>query len=274
MRRRTQEPQHGQELAALRASDVTVVSAMVIAIAVVLSTMACGGERRPAMDQLARANIDRVTTAYASYADGDCDAVRSGIQSHQVRGWQPSEARVAYQLLEGFCAELDADFDLARRIYRTILREAPLSFAADDASERLRVLRQSDVEADYTQILEAARANARSGSTARTAVRREPVSYPPLAHRAGISGHAVVEFKVTAEGMTETPIVVDSSPPLIFDGAAIRAIRSWRYSTDSGNAEIERQAIRLVFRPEDSTPAPMAPPNSISGDTGTTTAPQ
>ncbi len=270
MRRRTQGPQDGQERATPRAFAV----AMVVAVAVVLTTMACGVERRTAMDQPARANIDRVTTAYEAYAGGDCDSVQSGIQSYQVRGWQPSEARVAYQLLEGFCAELDADFDQARRIYRTILREAPLSFAADDASERLRILRQSDIEADYTQVVEAARANARSGSTRRTAVRREPVSYPPLAHRAGISGHAVVEFKVTAEGMTETPIVVDSSPPLIFDGAAIRAIRSWRYSTDSSNAEIERQAIRLVFRPEDSEPAPMTPPNSISSDTGSTTAPQ
>ena len=235
----------------------------------VLLTMACGGPKRTTSATSNQENVDRVTLAYQAYAEGYCNAVRNGIATNGVRSWKPSEMRYAYHLLDGFCAELAAHFAQARRIYRTILQEAPLSFAADDAGERLRILRLSEIETDYARTLESARQQARTGSTRREALERERVSYPPFAHRAGISGHAIVEFKVTADGLTETPIVVDSSPPLIFDGAAIRAIRSWRYATDSNNADIDRQAIRLLFRPEDSAPAPMTDPDgSVGAPTG------
>jgi TonB family protein len=83
-----------------------------------------------------------------------------------------------------------------------------------------------------------------------------------MAHHAALSGQAVVEFEVTPDGATDAPIVVDSTPPLLFDGAALRAVRSWRYAPQEGDAGGTRQAIRLRFRPETQAPAEPAPDGS------------
>lgn len=226
-----------------------------LAASAVALAAACATDPRPEAESPGGADVDRVVEAYETYARGDCAAVQAGFESDQVSQWQPSEARYAYVLLDAYCAELAGDLDRARRGYRKILREAPLSFAGDDASERLRVLRRNEMDDDAGRTFARARENALSGSTARPATRRDPVAYPPIAHRAGISGHAVVEFRIAEDGTTDALIVVDSVPPLIFDGAAIRAVRNWRYATDAKSAAIDRQAIRLVFRPRDGEPA-------------------
>jgi TonB family protein len=196
------------------------------------------------------ANVTSTAEAYRAYERGDCDAVSSSAKTTGVEGWNPNEARHSFQLIKGFCQELALDSRAARETYRLILREAPLSFASDDARERLRILRLSENDPDYYAWTMTARKRGASGSTPREAVERVPASFPPMAHRAGIGGYAVVEFGVTPRGDTDAPVVVDSNPPLLFDGVSVRAVREWRYAWKRDGAETQRQAIRLVFRPE------------------------
>jgi len=182
---------------------------------------------------------------------GDCADVERRIANSEIKDWPTTEVRHSLQLLSGFCEELAEQNDDARETYRAIIREAPLSFASDDARERLRIMRLAENDPDYESWVASARVRALGGSSLRAPLNRTPVAYPPLALRAGISGYAVVEFGVTPRGATDSPVVVESDPPLLFDGTALRAVRSWRYARDTLGDQSERQAIRLLFRPEE-----------------------
>ncbi len=205
----------------------------------------------PARRGGANVPLETVTSAYRAYERGDCDEIVRSARDASLEDWPAHEARASFQLVEGFCAERKGDVERAREAYRQLLREAPLSFAADDARERLRVLRLRENDPDYDEWVTDARIRALEGSTDRAPLERPPASYPPLAQLAGVGGYAVVEFGVTPGGDTDAPVVVDSEPPLLFDGVALRAVRGWRYAADSKGTQSERQAIRLVFRPED-----------------------
>lgn len=242
---------------------MTRAASPILLVALVIVGAACTTSSRRTSDSDSK--LDRVANAYQAYAEDDCATVAAGFDTVEIHNWKPSEVRSAYHLLEAFCAERASQTDRARRLYRTIVRETPLSFAADDARERLRIMRRAENDAGYVEVVEKARARARAGSSARAAVERSPALYPPLAHHANISGHAIVEFGVTPAGTTDAPVVVDSSPPFVFDGAALRAVRNWRYETDLSGDASARQAIRLVFRPDDGTVAPMGDA-ATSGD--------
>ena len=195
--------------------------------------------------------LETATNAYRAYEGGSCPEVERSAGVAELEDWPANEARSSFLLLLGFCAERGEDGKRAQETYRRLLREAPLSFAADDARERLRLLRLRENDPDYEAWLADARSRARQGSTDREPIERAPASYPPLAQIAQIGGFAVVEFGVTPRGDTDAPVIVDSEPPLLFDGVALRAVREWRYATDADGTQSERQAIRLVFRPED-----------------------
>lgn len=66
-------------------------------------------------------------------------------------------------------------------------------------------------------------------ATALRAVSTPAPDYPPAALRAGDSGEVVVEFTVNPDGSVGNPRVVRSSPPRVFDRAALNAVRRWRY---------------------------------------------
>ena len=195
--------------------------------------------------------LETATNAYRAYEGGGCPEVERSAGVAELEDWPANEARSSFLLLLGFCAERGEDEKRAQETYRRLLREAPLSFAADDARERLRLLRLRENDPDYEAWLADARSRARQGSTDREPIERATASYPPLAQIAQIGGFAVVEFGVTPRGDTDAPVIVDSEPPLLFDGVALRAVRGWRYATDADGTQSERQAIRLVFRPED-----------------------
>jgi protein TonB len=70
-------------------------------------------------------------------------------------------------------------------------------------------------------------------------------TYPPQAKIRGLEGWVTVEFTITAAGTVRSPSVIGSSHR-IFERAALRAIRKWRYSpkTEDGRA-VERHGIRV-----------------------------
>lgn len=82
----------------------------------------------------------------------------------------------------------------------------------------------------------------------RLTFRASPV-YPKAAERENIQGHVVVQFTVTAAGTVRDPIVVDAAPSSVFNGAAIEAVRKFRYSPRMVNGQpVEVKGVRTRFR--------------------------
>ena len=78
--------------------------------------------------------------------------------------------------------------------------------------------------------------------------------YPTTAQSRGIEGWVQVEFTITAAGTVRDPVVLAAEPPSIFNRAALRAIRKWKYNpkVEDGQA-VERPGVRvrLDFRLDD-----------------------
>lgn len=74
---------------------------------------------------------------------------------------------------------------------------------------------------------------------------------PDVARRKGISGWVEVVFTVTAKGDVADAEVRSSSPEEVFDDAAIRAVKQWRFepATKDGQPIPIRTMIRLKFDP-------------------------
>jgi TonB family protein len=225
----------------------------ILVFAIALGSISLAGCRPQALTPTDVHAVDTAKSAYRAFADGDCETVETLTNEDSLEPWEFNEMRHSMMLLGAFCDEIDGDIDAARDIYRRLVVEAPSSFAADDAAERIRVLKDSEADPTYARRGEAARDRIDPSKPGRTAIDRVPVKFPPLAGAAGIEGYSIVEFGVTKEGETENPVVVDASPPLIFDGASIRAIRRWQYRRESTIDPDHRQLIRLLFQPDGQT---------------------
>lgn len=79
-------------------------------------------------------------------------------------------------------------------------------------------------------------------------VRVDP-EYPPRAQQQGIEGYVDVEFTISAVGTVKDPFVIGADPPFVFDRAALRAIRRWRYNPriEAGSA-VERSGVQVRLR--------------------------
>jgi TonB family protein len=193
--------------------------------------------------------IQIATDAYVAYQHADCETVYQLTQPAQVDAMQATELRYSLRLVRGFCQEQDGDQPAARVTYHRVVDEGrATSFAAADARERLRILDLLADDPDYARRVEAAQSGLREPAETRDPVRREKAVYPPLARASGIEGFAVVEFGVSRQGRTVDPVIVDSEPPFVFDGAALRAVRRWEYKIKRRADKQERHVIRMVFR--------------------------
>ncbi|RMD86057.1 MAG: energy transducer TonB [Candidatus Dadabacteria bacterium] len=78
--------------------------------------------------------------------------------------------------------------------------------------------------------------------------------YPIAAAERGIEGWVLVRFTITPSGTVKDPEVIDSHPPGVFDRAALRAIRKWKYKpkiVDGKPVERRGVTVRLKFELED-----------------------
>lgn len=78
-----------------------------------------------------------------------------------------------------------------------------------------------------------ARNAAMSEGTADTKPRvlsRSPMQYPESAMKKHIKGYVVVNLLIDVDGSIEAAKVLQSSPPGVFDAAALSGIRSWRFA--------------------------------------------
>ena len=84
-------------------------------------------------------------------------------------------------------------------------------------------------------------------------VRIRPM-YPPRAAQRKIEGWVELEFTISATGAVKKPHVIRSKPPGVFDKAALRAVRKWKYKprVENGVAiETSGVRVRLTFNLED-----------------------
>lgn len=58
---------------------------------------------------------------------------------------------------------------------------------------------------------------------------RVPPQYPPRAAERGVEGWVLMEFTISPAGQPTDVVVVDADPRTIFDRAAIRAVKKWKY---------------------------------------------
>jgi len=82
---------------------------------------------------------------------------------------------------------------------------------------------------------------------------RVPPQYPIRAAERGIEGWVVLSFTITATGTVENPRVLDAQPKRIFDRAAIRALKKWKYRPRvvDGTAISRVEEVRLTFDLDD-----------------------
>ena len=70
--------------------------------------------------------------------------------------------------------------------------------------------------------------------------------YPPRAASRGVEGWVIVQFTITAAGTVKDPVVIESYPSSIFDRAALRALRKWKYRAKIvDGVAVERTGVQV-----------------------------
>lgn len=73
--------------------------------------------------------------------------------------------------------------------------------------------------------------------------------YPERARQRGVEGWVEVTFTISAAGTVKDPVVTASHPGNIFDRAALRAIRKWKYSPKvEDGVPVERPGVRVQMK--------------------------
>jgi len=76
-----------------------------------------------------------------------------------------------------------------------------------------------------------------------------PPRYPPKAMMKGIEGKVVIEFTIAKDGSVFDLEIASATPPRIFNRAALKAVRRWRYSPQRRDGVVveQRATATLVF---------------------------
>jgi protein TonB len=127
-------------------------------------------------------------------------------------------------------------------------RSAQLIAGARDVGSRYSEAAIAQAERDLTLARE--QQNIVSASTLKR-TRMVAPSYPSAALKKGIEGWVEVQFNVTQNGTVEDVQVRNSSPAGVFDDAALKAVRQWRFEPVARNGVIveQRAMTRLRFSP-------------------------
>jgi len=85
------------------------------------------------------------------------------------------------------------------------------------------------------------------------AIVRIPAKYPPVAARNGIEGWVELRFNIDPTGRVIDAEVVNAEPKKVFDRAALKALKHWKYKPkiENGQAQIQyNQSVLLEFNLE------------------------
>lgn len=89
-----------------------------------------------------------------------------------------------------------------------------------------------------------------SGDQDATPVVRVQPMYPRRAAERGIEGYVIVKFRVGTAGQVVDPRVMDSDPKGVFERAALKAVRKWKYNpkvVDGKAIEYGVTPVKLEF---------------------------
>jgi TonB family protein len=129
-------------------------------------------------------------------------------------------------------------------------RSAQLLTAAKDIGARFNGAAISQAESELTSAREAtaAQTNIVSAASLKRVRMVSPV-YPDTARKRGIEGWVELAFTVQTNGTVDQVEVRNASPAEVFDDAATRAVRQWRFEPVVRNGEkVEQRAmVRLKF---------------------------
>jgi protein TonB len=79
-------------------------------------------------------------------------------------------------------------------------------------------------------------------------VRVDP-QYPPQAKQRRIEGWVDIEFTIGPAGTVENPKVIGANPPTVFEQAALRAVRRWRYNAKMvDGVAVARHGVQVRIR--------------------------
>ena len=59
---------------------------------------------------------------------------------------------------------------------------------------------------------------------------RSAMEYPKAARKSGVTGYVLMNLLISKDGSVELAKVIASSPAGVFDQAALRGVRSWRFA--------------------------------------------
>jgi TonB family protein len=129
-------------------------------------------------------------------------------------------------------------------------RAEQLLAAAREVGGRYSDAAISQAEKDFTSARDANLAATNIVSAASlTRTRTVNPTYPESARKRGIEGWVELAFTVTPKGTVEDVEVRNASPADVFDDAAVRAVRGWRFEPVVRNGETvsQRAMVRLRF---------------------------
>ncbi len=79
-------------------------------------------------------------------------------------------------------------------------------------------------------------------------VRVDP-EYPPRARQQGLEGWVDIEFTISPVGTVQDARVIGSQPTFVFDRAALKAVRRWRYNPRVENGvAVARAGVKVRLR--------------------------
>jgi periplasmic protein TonB len=85
------------------------------------------------------------------------------------------------------------------------------------------------------------------GSEEVVALLKVAPEYPREAARSGLTGWVKIALTITAEGTVADPKVIGSNPRRVFERAALRAIRQWRFKPRTiAGKPVPRRAVQVI----------------------------
>jgi TonB family protein len=131
-------------------------------------------------------------------------------------------------------------------------RAAQLIAGARDVGARYNEAAIAQAEADLSAAREASATQSIVSAASLTRTRTVNPVYPEAARKRGVEGWVELAFTVMPNGVVNDVEVRNASPANVFDDAAVRAIRQWRFQPVERNGEkiAQRAMVRLKFAQE------------------------